>query len=123
MSKKERERNEARDHLLNTLGIKPGDTLKTILRSVSASGMNRKISVIYNGENISWHICKLLGCKPVEKYGHWAISRSGCGMDMGFDLVYSIGWELWPEGTREPHGTRNGKPDSEPGYALKQRWL
>ena len=48
---------------------------------------------------------------------------SGCGMDMGFHVVYNLGYALWPDGTPEPHGTRNGAPDSDGGYALKHRWL
>ena len=48
---------------------------------------------------------------------------TGCGMDMGFELVYRLGMALWPDGTKEPHGTRNGEPDSHGGYALKHQWL
>lgn len=48
---------------------------------------------------------------------------SGCGMDMGFHLVYNLGATLWPKGTKKPHGTRNGEPDSCGGYALQHRWL
>lgn len=51
------------------------------------------------------------------------IKCDGCGMDMGFQLVYSLGRTLWPLGTHEPHGKRNGQPDREGGYALKHRWL
>jgi hypothetical protein len=47
----------------------------------------------------------------------------GCGMDMGFALVYNLGSTLWPNGTPEPHGTRNREPDSDGGYALKHNWV
>ncbi len=47
----------------------------------------------------------------------------GCGMDMGFEIVYRLGNRLWPEGTPKPHGTRNGQPDCYGGYALKSSWL
>jgi hypothetical protein len=47
----------------------------------------------------------------------------GCGMDMGFHLVYNLGATLWPKGTEKPHGTRNGEPDTSGGYALKSRWI
>jgi hypothetical protein len=30
---------------------------------------------------------------------------------------------LWPNGTDTPHGTRNGEPDTNGGYALKHRWM
>ena len=47
----------------------------------------------------------------------------GCGMDMGFHVVYNLGRAMWPDGTPDPHGTRNGEPDRDGGYALKHRWL
>lgn len=43
----------------------------------------------------------------------------GCGMNMGFHFIYSLGASLWPNGTPKPHGRRNGAPDSDGGYALK----
>lgn len=46
----------------------------------------------------------------------------GCGMDMGFHIVYTLGHAMWPNGTRKPHGTRNGEPDTAGGYALKHKW-
>lgn len=52
-----------------------------------------------------------------------AIRVGGAGMDMGFHLVYSLGSALWPDGTKKPHGTRNGEPDRAGGYALKHQWL
>lgn len=51
------------------------------------------------------------------------IKASGCGMDMGFSLVYNLGATLWPKGTPKPHGSRNGEPDRAGGYALKHTWL
>lgn len=51
------------------------------------------------------------------------IAASGCGMDMGFNLVYNLGATLWPKGTPKPHGKRNGEPDRSGGYALKHSWL
>lgn len=130
MKKAEKEKQAAIDYLKNDLGIKPGDTIQCILRSVSRSGMNRKISVIYNGENISWHVSKLFGYKPAEKFGHWAVNVSGCGMDMGFHIVYMIGRYLFPDGFIPKEAGRygrNGTPDTEldtdGGYALKHQWL
>ena len=49
------------------------------------------------------------------------VARSG--MDMGFAVVYDLGLSLWPAGTPAPHGTRNGEPDANGGYALKHSWL
>ena len=44
MAKKEKERDEARERLLEML--RPGDTVHTILRHVSRSGMSRSISPV-----------------------------------------------------------------------------
>lgn len=71
--------------------------------------------------NIGWLAAKAMN----DRFDHDAngIKIGGCGMDMGFALVYNLGCTLWPKGTPKPHGTRNGAPDSAGGYALKQEWL
>ena len=119
MKKSEIEKQEAVASLLSI--IKPGDTVYTILRHVSSSGMSRKISlkVCVNGEmlDITWGAAKAMGDKCSDFHGHNVITVGGCGMDMGFSTVYNLGYYLWPK------GTRNGEPDSDGGYALKQRWL
>ncbi len=107
--------------------LKPGDTVYTILRHVSKSGMSRDISVVIirDGEHLhpNYSVAKAIGERLVNSHGNDAIRMGGCGMDMGFQLVYLLGHHLWPKGTPKPHGTRNGAPDSDGGYALKQRWL
>jgi hypothetical protein len=112
------QREAARASLLKKL--KPGDTVHTILRHVSRSGMMRHISVVIGAEDITWEVALVTGDKRADNGG---IKMTGCGMDMGFALVYELGARLWPNGTAAPHGTRNGKPDCDGGYALKQRWL
>ena len=52
-----------------------------------------------------------------------ALKTQGCGMDMAFDAVYTLGSSLWPLGTPTPHSTRNGEPDTCGGYALNHRSL
>ena|ERR1035437_1828097 len=50
----------------------------------------------------------------------------GCGMDMGFHLVYNLGRTLFPEGFKVEGRGRNGDAsgwDKDGGYALKQRWI
>lgn len=100
--------------------LKPGSKVYTILKHVSASGMRREISVVIANKNevieLDYHVSKLLDASIGPNGG---IICHGCGMDMGFDLVYRLGYHLWPKGTRKPHGTRNGAPDSHGGYALK----
>jgi len=120
---KRRLEQQARDHLI-ALGLKPRDTVFTVLRSVSASGMSRNIDFYIIDQNqpfwITGLVANLLGLKKAKGDG---LTVTGCGMDMGFATVYSLGLALWPNGTPDAHGTRNGQPDHDGGYALKQAWL
>ena len=88
--------------------IKKRDTVHTITRQVSASGMYRHISVIVkSGEDLlnqSYNIAKLLGYTYKDKTN--SVGVSGGNMDMGFALVYNLSHELYGD-----------------GYAIKQRWL
>lgn len=107
----------------------PGSTIYTVLRHVSSSGMTRRITcfaIVGTGRkaepfDLGGYIADVLGYKRHERDGSLVVS--GCGMDMGFHIVHSLGYALWPKGTRKPHGTRNGAPDADGGYALKHRWL
>lgn len=146
------ERDEARAKLRALLAPKLGKkkTVYCLLRHCSRSGMYRSISLkiavpeielIYpvgpdgsrdydakprrkrTGEylrDITYLAARALG-EEVDR--HEGIGMGGCGMDMGFALVYELGCALWPHGTRKPHGTRNGEPDNDGGYALKHSWL
>lgn len=110
--------------------LQPGDTIYTILEHRSSSGMTRDIRLVIlktddKGKPYALHpnhsASVLLDLpRSPKKEG---IRVSGCGMDMGFHLVYSLASRLWPNGTPEPHGTRNGVPDSSGGYALNHRQL
>lgn len=100
----------------------------TSLRHVSASGMSRVIAVFIarpDGGMVdaTWSVGKIIG-EPVAKTKCGEGLRvGGCGMDMGFHVVYNLGMCLWPKGTEKPHSTRNSEPDSCGGYALKHEWL
>jgi hypothetical protein len=104
--------------------ITPGQTVYCTLRSVSSSGMSRTISlhIIDNGtlRGIDNLAADATDTKRAKRDG---LIMGGCGMDMGFALVYSLGYALWPNGTPKPHGVRNGTPDSDGGYALKHSWV
>lgn len=104
--------------------VKPNEIIYTIVKHVSASGMSRDIAVyrVADGKprDISYFVSKILNW-PLAKNG--GVKVSGCGMDMGFHLVYTLSCALFPKGTDTPHSTRNGVPDSDGGYALKQEWL
>ena len=106
--------------------IKPGDTVRTSIKHVSSSGMQRRISFYIVDPrdqeiiNIDHYVSIITDYKLSDKGG---LVVNGCGMDMGFAVVYELGATMWTNGTDTPHGTRNQEPDSSGGYALKQRWL
>ena len=118
---------EEKDRARRTLEriLKPGTTVHTILRHVTASGMQRSIQmkVVSGGDivDISWSVAAVLDASMDAKHG--GIKVSGCGEDMGYALVHDLGMTLWPKGTDKPHGMRNGEPDSFGGYALRHRWI
>ena len=97
-SAKEIERETARKELLEIL--KPGDTVYCVLRHVSRSGMQREISFFTEGmRNIDYLAARLLDLRHGKRDG---LVVSGCGMDMGFSMVYEIGSALFPAGFGEP---------------------
>lgn len=103
--------------------LKPGDTVYTILRHVSSSGMSRQISpvVIIDGkpDDISWEVAKLGIWK--RKYPHDSLTVGGCGMDMGFHVVYELSHVLFPDGFGLPciHcGKRPQNPNQERAMRL-----
>ena len=128
------EQAEARERLLGWL--KPGDTVYTILRHVSRSGMQREIGLVVFRNGIPLHpnyaAATVLGWK-VNKQGD-GIVVGGCGMDMGFHIVYELSAALFNgycngAATRKrpahvPHS--NNGPACEyrdGGYALRHEWL
>ena len=118
----EQEEKQAIRDIKKHAGLKPGDTIYSIVRHVSQSGMSRDISFykVFKGELVclDWYIEKILGWKRSSNGG---IRVGGCGMDMCFHTVYTLGATVWSRGTRKPHGSRNGAPDHSGGYALKSR--
>ena len=104
----------ARARLLELL--KHGDTVYTILRHVSGSGMSRRIDVytIKDGkpQYLSGYAAGLIGWKLHDKGG---IVVGGCGMDMGFHLVYTLSAVLFKDNPVE------GRTHS--GYELRHEWL
>jgi hypothetical protein len=88
----------------------------TILRHVSRSGMQRRISlvVIAGGSeqgdppylaDISYHA----SCVLERRFNRddWGIVCNGAGMDMGFEIVYNLSSRLY----------------GGDGYALSHRWI
>jgi hypothetical protein len=122
------ERDEAIAHLRKI--IQPGDTVYTVLRHVSKSGMTRGIDLyvlsVENGKASPMWITSYVGkaIDRVQSRADWEKSRgirvTGCGMDMGFDLVYTLSRVLF-QGMPD----RNGDPteNNDKGYWLKHEWL
>ena len=107
MTKKEKtEKIEAIEYLKKQ--IKKDDTLYTSVQKVSTSGMYRHIKVIGIENNsplfLSWHIANALDYPYKDKTN--AVGINGCGMDMGFHLIYNLSYKLFND-----------------GYAIKQRWI
>jgi hypothetical protein len=79
--------------------IKRGDNITTLIRNVSTSGMSREIIVLIargkEVKNISYDVSQLLDWKRGNNEG---VIVSGCGMDMAFHLVYSLGSMLFNDG-------------------------
>lgn len=124
------DRQEAIDHLRSIL--KPGDTVWTDLRSVSRSGMSRKIGVhffeVRDGKIERWWLTRFVATATGYRFDEKTecLSVSGCGMDMGFAVVYDLSRALFPEGFKVEGTGRNGDKsgwDNDGGYALKQRWI
>ena len=121
---------EAMERLHELLPV--GGVCYTDVKSVAKSGMRRKMKffVVENGStiDITWPVATVLG-DPVQSDG--TIRVSGCGMDMGFHMVYSLSRRLFPDGFKPRdagkdygrNGTSADDIDKDGGYALKQRWL
>jgi len=127
----------------------PGDVLYTVLRHVSRSGMYRVVDVYSMQDQqeagvqpvrITGWVADALGWKYDKK--HEGIGVSGCGMDVGFEVVYNLGRVLYPLGVpctgvqygkgacgsneHSNPGDRGyvaGKGHTDGGYAFKHKWL
>lgn len=97
-----------------------------IVTQVSQSGMSRHIRsfVIIQNEplDIDWYISRVLSHVSRDEKG---IKISGCGMDMGFEIVYALGRVCYPKGDGKTITGRNGdtEPETDGGYLFKQIWL
>jgi hypothetical protein len=134
----QRERDRAESLEAIRPDLPPGATIHTILRHVSASGMTRDIEPMLltrdHGRYIGWHVGRILDLRNARTQDN-SVRISGCGMDMGFHLVYELGRALYPDGYTCPGPTchsndhTNGDRDRTPhhhrdgGYALRQEWL
>ena len=85
--------------------LRPGMTVYTVLRSVSASGMSRCLDLycIHQGEiiRLTWSAAKALDQTYDTK--KQALRVNGCGMDMGFDAVHTLAQVLFGDGDALKH--------------------
>lgn len=125
---KKRNQQEAIEQLREMLN--PGDTIYTINRHVSRSGMMRRISCFIVGDDkkimdIDWLIART-GLFKRSKDG--GLIANGCGMDMHYHIVYELGRILYPQGFKLAKGQygRNGDTsgyDTDGGYAFNKESL
>jgi hypothetical protein len=105
----------AREQLL-THYVSEGDTIYTVSRSVSSSGMSHKISlkVARDGKilDLTYYASIVLDWPLVEVNGSRALRVGGGGMDMGFHTVCTLSRVLF----REEGNTKDA------GYALNHAW-
>lgn len=105
------------EHALESLKnlVPHGATIYTKLCHVSKSGMSRSIDVYIMKDNeplyLTQWVARVTQASVDQKNG--GVKVTGCGMDMGFDLVYRLSWKLLKG--------RDGIKDA--GYPLNQRWL
>lgn len=110
---------EAKEALLEL--IKPGDTVYTVLRSVSRSGMFRRLDCYVMKDNqplfITGRVAQLIPCRYTTE--NWRQSAglgvSGCGMDMGYHVVHSLSNVLFQQ--------QDMPYSHEAAYALKHQWI
>ena len=93
---------EAVATLRKLYGVKAGSTIHTSVVHVSRSGMSRTIKayVTRSGHiyDVSWLVADAIGATRDRDRG--GVKLQGCGMDMTFHLVYSLGEAMFPKGTR-----------------------
>lgn len=147
-SEKEAEKQEA-IKTLRQFGVKPGATIYTNVTHVSSSGMSRNIRcyivtrdtrtersgektrkrVEHGVHDITGLVATACGFSRARG-SRWDIQVGGCGMDMCFHVVYTLGRVMFPKGgklelsPREHQERRDGKTrETDGGYLLRKRDL
>jgi hypothetical protein len=121
---------------LKKLIVEGGYRIYTTLKHVSRSGMSRSIDchVIIDNQPrwISGYIARACDMSYDEK--RECIKIGGCGMDMGFAIVYNVSSQLFKDykcmGENCPasdhvnnHTDKNGVTIHNDGYAVSQKWM
>jgi len=123
--------------------LRPGDSISVHLNSVSSSGMTRHLTFLIaridgNGIPFIWNITRLVAKATGLRYNDKKedLVVGGCGMDMGFAVVYDLGRAMFPDGVpcagRDCHSNdhANGDRDyttskihKDGGYAFRKIWI
>jgi len=102
------EREESRERLSALLSA--GDTVYTVIRSVSSSGMSRTMSLYIVKDNrlvnITYYTAHALEWRLTEVNGSRVMRVGGCGMDMGFHAVSTLSRVILGD-----------------DYAIRQEWI
>lgn len=118
--------------------LPPGSTVYCVLTHVSRSGMQREIKLYARIEGqdqlqyLSGYVSHVLDYARRGKRDGNVVD--GCGMDMGFHLVYGLGAKLYPDGFdclgldkrcpgNDHYKQETRRRHSDGGYALRCEWL
>lgn len=150
MTKREREKQERRTEAVKTLaqlGVAPGKRVYTSCSHVARSGMSRRIHVYIvtrdtetdreGKKRVEHRIHEITGLVAhaldyTRNQNDGGLVIGGCGMDMGFHVVYSLGRVMFPKGgslkaasgVRQAQAERGGiTREVDGGYLLKHEWL
>jgi hypothetical protein len=100
--------------------------------------MQREISLFTEGMRcLDWYAERVLQMRRGKRDG---LVVGGCGMDMGWHIIYNLGRALFPDGhtctgrneypspcpsNDHSNGDRSYEPHqhSDGGYALRSRWI
>ncbi len=122
-------KDEARTFLLAHL--KPGDTVYTQLNHSSRSGMSRSITPLILRDNEPFYLTSRVATLCDYRLDRYeGLIVTGCGMDMGFSLVYNLSYALFPNGFGVvgerrvlPRQLPNGKMSPTIRHKRPQTWV
>ena len=85
----------------------PGDTVYTITRHISRTGMQAKLSVVIfrDGRSLhpTWSVSKVTSIPASRVDGFGALVVRGCGFDRGQSIVDAISYALWGQAGQLKH--------------------
>lgn len=134
----ERERAESVQRLRELLP--PGSKVLTVLRHVSASGMQREIDFYHarpgsddgHGGVDFWYLTTLIGRALGYRMGKRGLIVGGCGMDVGYHVVNSLSYALHGMADVGAEAQEAGKAgrsfaptatEYRSGYSLRHDWI